>query len=387
LIFIFIALLIFILPALKAIFSIFIFILFGNEYVIYIDLENLNFLKSWFSFFIEKADNIQLFSLEKLGYFFNNTQFNLEIHNLWIKFIEEWKIFLDQSPEILSIDNISDSDKLLIKASDTLRNIISLLGLDILFLLSKILFSVSFIILILKNMHNVGFPKNVAFRYKSINLISYTILALSFHQWAFRIILGTNSIIKNGNLKELEWANIYVYLFLAFSFVTFISYLFNIWYSTKILASKDVEPELIRKFIGYFCIFLILSTILNAKIWEGAMFDIGIPIYNKISPHQYFLVTIGSKLGIFGCMLIIYLHKKYLYNVNDIVKHLVELYPNNKLLMKLIELMKNKKISTIIIILFCSFIIVTLLNLIIIVPIQYMYYIVEILMFFHKLFK
>lgn len=124
--------------------------------------------------------------------------------------------------------------------------------------------------------------------------------------------------------------------------------------------------------MGFWCFFFVLSTIFTFVVWEGGgVVNLGIPIYNNNIPFQCWVITIISKLGLFTSLIIIYCHRNGLFSIDDIFIHFIKLYPNSKFLAYLYKKIKNKKIKWFIIIILFSLLLSALINLLILVSVQY----------------
>lgn len=89
---------------------------------------------------------------------------------------------------------------------------------------------------------------------------------------------------------------------------------------------------LYKFFILFFTIFFVLSTGLAIFNWEGSMLNLNLSMYNTNSPYKYFLVTIGSKLGLLWA--ITYIHSMYLniFTLKKIIDYLESIFPNSALI-------------------------------------------------------
>lgn len=346
-------------PYLKGIIYILCVIFFGLKYITVISITTykaihdvLSLLSKQLEERISEPSFVNL--INKDSVFFNFLQ----------SFIKNLKNLLDNWPTLLSDNNLDYFRYLVSPVLDSLVNIISMIPM---INIVSLFISLGFIIFIIKNVHYLFITPGKFLNSWGFNIVCESILLLSVFQWGFRVLKGADT-----SYKAFQGDNL---LFFIYNFITFISYLINIACSSIYMQRRLADKTILYKFyLLSFAFFFVLSTGLAIWNWEGSMLNLNLPIYNTSSAQEFFLVTIGSKLGLFWA--ITYIHSMYLniFTLNKIIDYLDSIFPNSALIYSIQKLMKYKSIRYILSIILYTLTLITFIHLIIIVSGQFISY-------------
>jgi hypothetical protein len=359
----FISFIIHLVPIIKTIYIFFMFLWGGTTYLYTISADNLANLGVLINFFIKKVYEFQVFSPKILQMLVEHK--NIEkLENLWKQLYNDWSLHR------LDVWNLDNLDLISILHRD-INEIFAVVGPRLFAWFFALVLGVPFFTFLIKKTIKIWSIKSTPKKYLLINILAHVAFVIGISQWVNRIILGLTTIFT-PIIASFVFLNINMYTFnYFFHALCTVIYIVYIWYSLPVYAPHGTYKNF-KVWFRLFWIFLFVSTILAFITWEGAIFDTGLPLYNKSQPYQYFIFTIASKIGAFACLFIVFFHRKSLYSTNNILNSLLEIYPGNLWIINLhILLNKHRRLKIIIVLLFYVFIVITCLNLFIIVPGQY----------------